>query len=191
MAGLFGGTESGAANIGNVAVSDMADAVGITKIEEVVGVGESLMLGGSATSKNSQSMSQLLGSLTAADLMYIVLFAFWLVVFLLLAGYGLYSYWRLKKRLLCSIQQSENIYYADGIDTAFVVGFFKPAIYLPANIKKEHLEYVIAHEKTHIKRFDPLKKLLALGITCVHWFNPVIWLAFVVMSKDMEMTCDE
>ena len=129
--------------------------------------------------------------MTASDFLYAGLFAAWLVGFLMVGGYCLFSYWKLKKRLLCSAPGTENIYYADDIDTAFVVGFVKPKIYLPTDMKKEYTSYVIAHEQTHIKRFDPWKKLLALAITCVHWFNPVVWLAFVLLGKDMEMTCDE
>lgn len=132
-----------------------------------------------------------ISSMTVSDFLYAGLFAAWLVGFLMVGGYCLFSYWKLKKRLLCSGPYMKNIYYADDIDTAFVVGFVKPKIYLPTDMKKEYASYVIAHEQTHIKRFDPWKKLLALMITCVHWFNPVAWLAFVLLGKDMEMTCDE
>lgn len=132
-----------------------------------------------------------ISSMTASDFLYAGLFSAWLVGFLMVGGYCLFSYWKLKKRLLCSAPYTENIYYADDIDTAFVVGFVKPKIYLPNYMKIEYASYVIAHEQTHIKRFDPWKKLLALTITCVHWFNPVAWLAFALLGKDMEMTCDE
>lgn len=132
-----------------------------------------------------------ISGMTASDFLYAGLFTAWLVGFLMVGGYCLFSYWKLKKRLLCSVSATENIYYADDIDTAFVVGFVKPKIYLPTDMKKEYASYVIAHEQTHIRRFDPWKKLLALAITCVHWFNPVAWLAFVLLGKDMEMTCDE
>lgn len=135
--------------------------------------------------------TDVISSMTASDFLYAGLFSAWLVGFLMVGGYCLFSYWKLKKRLLCSAPYTENIYYADAIDTAFVVGFVKPKIYLPNYMKIEYASYVIAHEQTHIKRFDPWKKLLALTITCVHWFNPVAWLAFALLGKDMEMTCDE
>lgn len=156
-----------------------------------VGQGTGSSLAGQASVEGFDNVANLLGSMTMADFLYAGLFAAWLAGFLMVGGYCLFSYWKLKKRLICSAPCDENAYYADDIDTAFVVGFIKPKIYLPTNIKKEYADYVIAHEQTHIKRFDPWKKLLALAITCVHWFNPVAWLAFMLFGKDMEMTCDE
>lgn len=138
-----------------------------------------------------QNTTGTLGSMAASEFLYISLFLVWLFGVLLLTGYSIYSYRKLKKRILCSIWMEENIYYADDIETAFVMGFLKQVIYLPSNMKKEHASYVIAHETTHIKRHDPLKKLAALTITCIHWFNPLAWVAFTFLNTDMEMTCDE
>lgn len=138
-----------------------------------------------------ENVAATLGTMTASDFLYVGLFGAWLAGFLMVSGYCLFSYIKLKKRLICSEALEENIFCADDIETAFVVGFARPKIYLPSNIRKEYAGYVIAHEKTHIRRFDPWKKLLALFITCVHWFNPLAWAAFVIMGKDMEMTCDE
>lgn len=138
-----------------------------------------------------QNTTGTLGSMAASEFLYISLFLVWLFGVLLLTGYSIYSYRKLKKRILCSIWMEENIYYADDIETAFVMGFLKQVIYLPSNMKKEHASYVIAHETTHIKRCNPLKKLVALAITCIHWFNPLAWVAFAFFGKDMEMTCDE
>lgn len=138
-----------------------------------------------------ENTATVLESMTASEFLYAGLFGAWLAGFLMIGGYCLFSYWKLKKRLICSEKLEENLFLADDIETAFVVGFVRPKIYFPSNICKEHMTYVIAHEQTHIKRFDQWKKLLALAITCVHWFNPIVWVAFVVMGKDMEMTCDE
>ena len=109
----------------------------------------------------------------------------------LLLFYSGISYWKLNRKVLCSIRKEENIYVADGIAVPMVMGIFCPKIYIPTGIAEKHLEYVIAHEKIHIRRKDFLTKLLAYLITCVHWFNPLVWLAHYLMAKDMEMACDE
>ena len=118
-------------------------------------------------------------------------FGIWLIGFLSILAYSLVSFWKLKSKLVCSICMSENIYIADDIQIPFVLGIFKSRIYLPSGLPQENLTYVLAHEKTHIRRGDPLKKILSLGISALHWFNPLSWVAFHFMEKDMEMACDE
>lgn len=108
-----------------------------------------------------------------------------------LLAYSIVSYLQLRQKLICSIYMSENIYIADDIHVPFVLGICKPRIYLPSDLPRENLEYVLAHEKTHIRRRDPLKKIMALGISSLHWFNPLSWVAFHFMERDMEMACDE
>lgn len=71
------------------------------------------------------------------------------------------------------------------------VGVIKPKIYIPSGIGKEHIKYIIAHEETHIRRKDTIIKLAAYCITCLHWFNPLVWMSYSFMVKDMEMACDE
>jgi beta-lactamase regulating signal transducer with metallopeptidase domain len=79
----------------------------------------------------------------------------------------------------------------DSAGTPFVYGFIKPKIHIPQGLTGEELRYVTLHEQTHIKRRDHLVKLLAFALLCVHWFNPLAWVAFVLMCADMEMSCDE
>ncbi len=115
----------------------------------------------------------------------------WLVGLVSILVYSMVSYGKLKRKVLCSICVSENIYYADDIDSPFVLGIFRPRIYLPSSMKQENLHYVLEHERTHIRKKDPLKKMLAFGISIIHWFNPFVWVAFAFFGKDMEMACDE
>ena len=115
----------------------------------------------------------------------------WLVGLVSILLYSMVSYGKLKRKILCSICVSENIYYADDIDSPFVLGIFRPRIYLPSSMKQENLHYVLEHERTHIRKKDPLKKMLAFGISSIHWFNPFVWVAFAFFGKDMEMACDE
>ncbi len=115
----------------------------------------------------------------------------WLVGVLTVLAYSILSYFRLKRKLICSICVEENIYLADDIETPFVFGLIRPKIYLPSGMDTEYLQYVTEHERTHIGRLDPVKKMLAFFITCIHWFNPFVWLIFLLFGKDMEMACDE
>ena len=111
-----------------------------------------------------------------------------------MAGMMLYSvvqYLGLRRRLVGSVQLKGNIYLADHIDTAFVVGLVQPRIYLPSGVPHKERYFILAHEQHHIRRGDHIIKLLAYLALCIHWFNPLVWLAFVLAGKDMEMSCDE
>ena len=111
-----------------------------------------------------------------------------------MAGMMLYSfvqYLALQRKLVGSVQLNGNIYLADLIDTAFVVGLLQPRIYLPSSVPNKERYYILAHEQHHIRRGDHIIKLLAYLALCIHWFNPLVWIAFVLAGKDMEMSCDE
>lgn len=104
---------------------------------------------------------------------------------------NLFQLIRLRRKLVGSIPLYENIYLADYIPTPFVMGLIRPKIYLPSAMSEAEQSYIIQHEKHHIRRGDHIVKLLAFAAVCVHWFNPLVWLAFALSSKDMEMSCDE
>lgn len=131
------------------------------------------------------------GGRTLVQLGLVLAGVVWLVGILLLFTYSAVSYWKLKKRLVCFVRMEENIYLADGIAAPFVLGFFRPRIYLPSDIQENELMYVTAHERMHVRRKDHIIKILAFLLTCIYWFHPLAWLAFVLMGKDMEMACDE
>lgn len=105
--------------------------------------------------------------------------------------YSVVQYLRLRSKLIGAMQQKENIYLADHIDTAFVVGLLQPKIYLPSSVPSGERYYILAHEQYHIRRDDHIIKLLAYLALCIHWFNPLAWIAFILSGKDMEMSCDE
>ena len=105
--------------------------------------------------------------------------------------YSAVSSLKIKKKLLVVVSLRDNIFVADEIKSPFVVGLFRPKIYLPCNLEEREQEYIILHEQHHIKRLDHIAKLLAFLALTIHWFNPLVWLAFVLASKDMEMSCDE
>lgn len=105
--------------------------------------------------------------------------------------YSAGQYVHLRRKLMVAVVYRGNVYLADHLDTAFVMGVFRPKIYLPSNLPAEERTYIIAHEQHHIRRLDHVVKLLAFFALCVHWFNPLVWAAFVLAGKDMEMSCDE
>ena len=115
----------------------------------------------------------------------------WMIGVLVMIVYSITSYIQLRRKLAVVIPLRDNIFIADDIKSPFVVGLFRPKIYLPCNLGEKEQEYIILHEQHHIKRLDHIVKALAFGALSVHWFNPLVWLAFVLAGKDMEMSCDE
>ncbi|MGN8969564.1 M56 family metallopeptidase [Intestinimonas sp. HCP28S3_D6] len=98
---------------------------------------------------------------------------------------------KLRRRLLCALPLRENVYLADHIPVPFVMGLVRPRIYLPSDLAEAEQAYIIRHEQHHIRRGDLLFRLLAFAALCIHWFNPLVWLAFTLAGRDMEMSCDE
>ncbi|WP_052339308.1 M56 family metallopeptidase [Gorillibacterium massiliense] len=115
----------------------------------------------------------------------------WIIGVLVLAVYFLIAYGKIKRLVRTATLVQGNIYETDRITTPFVFGLIRPRIYLPADLDGDERISVLLHEQTHIERWDYLIKPISFLLLAVHWFNPVIWLAFAMMSKDMEMSCDE
>lgn len=115
----------------------------------------------------------------------------WIVGIVSLIIYSIITTIKLSRRLKLSTHISDNIYKADHITTPFVFGLIKPKIYLPVDLSENEKSYIIKHEQTHIERYDHIIKLIAFAVLSIHWFNPLVWLAFILMSKDLELSCDE
>jgi len=115
----------------------------------------------------------------------------WIIGMCILLLYAMVSYIKLKKRVAVSIKKEDNIYICDNIDTPFILGIFLPKIYLPSSTNEEDSLYVLAHEKAHIKRFDHLWKPIGFLLLCVYWFNPVLWVAYILLCRDIEIACDQ
>lgn len=114
----------------------------------------------------------------------------WLIGTGLMLFFAFAGYIKTKHMLSNSAKHYDNIYLSDRISSPFILGIIKPKIYIPYGID-EHFEYVIAHEKYHLKRRDHIIKFFAFLILGVHWFNPLCWISFSLMTRDMEMSCDE
>ncbi len=115
----------------------------------------------------------------------------WLSGMVVVALYSVVQMWILRHNLLGAVPYKENIYYADHISSPFVLGVIKPRIYVPSSVEKREWDYIIMHERHHIRRGDHIVRILAFLAVCVHWFNPLVWVAFIQSGKDMEMSCDE
>lgn len=115
----------------------------------------------------------------------------WILGMMALLVYSFASVRLLNGRLKNAKFIEQNIYEAANIKTPFVLGLIRPKIYLPIGLSKEERGYILHHEQTHIKRNDHIIKLFAFLILSIHWFNPLIWIAFMLMGMDMELSCDE
>lgn len=120
-----------------------------------------------------------------------VLSGIWLAGIFAMVLYSGLVYIRLYRSLMGAIQWRGNVWLADRIPSAFVLGVFRPRIYLPSDLPMVERRYIMAHERHHIRRGDHIIKLLAYGALCIHWFNPLVWAGFLLAGKDMEMSCDE
>ena len=115
----------------------------------------------------------------------------WIFGAVILAAFQGVQLLRLRRRLIGTAHLRENIYLADHIPAPFVLGLVRPKIYLPSALTEAERPYILLHEQHHIRRGDHVFKLLALIALCLHWFNPLVWLSFVLSSRDMELSCDE
>jgi len=115
----------------------------------------------------------------------------WLLGIAALLVYSFVSGLVLKRQLKGAILIEKNIFEAHNLQTPFVIGLISPRIYLPVGLGKEERDYILLHEQIHVHRKDHIIKALAFLILSIHWFNPLVWIAFMLMGTDMELSCDE
>ena len=115
----------------------------------------------------------------------------WIFGMIALALYTAISYWRLRRKVDTAVRYKDNIFQSENVSSPFVLGIIKPRIYLPFKMNGQYLEYVVAHEQAHICRKDHWWKPLGFLLLMIHWFNPLMWLAYVLLCRDIELACDE
>ena len=115
----------------------------------------------------------------------------WIIGILLLVAYTIISYRRLHREIDTAVRYKDNIFQSENVSSPFVLGIIKPRIYLPFNMNGQDLEHVVAHEQAHICRKDHWWKPLGFLLLTIHWFNPLMWLAYVLLCRDIEFACDE
>lgn len=118
------------------------------------------------------------------------IFFLWLSIAGLFLLYTFWSYWKLK-RLVREAVKIKGGWECDRIDTAFILGFLRPQIYIPMGLSKDVRKYILAHERTHLEKGDHWFKMMGFLALAMHWFNPLVWVAYILMCRDMEMACDE
>ena len=114
----------------------------------------------------------------------------WLAVAALFGIYSLYCYIRLKRRVLLAVKIPGG-WECEGIETAFILGFIKPKIYIPMGMSRQERRYILAHERTHLEKGDHWIKMLGYIALALHWFNPLVWVSYILLCRDIEMACDE
>ncbi len=115
----------------------------------------------------------------------------WMLGVAVLLLYTTISCWLLQRKVETAVRLRCNIFQSEQVATPFVLGIFKPRIYLPYTMAQQDILYVVAHEKAHIRRRDHWWKPLGFLLLTVHWFNPLMWLAYKLLSRDIELACDE
>lgn len=156
-----------------------------------------------AHASRSTAVEAMTHTLTTSQMVLGILGLLWLIVVALFVTYGIYSY--VKCRLLVRTaviarditpdshkkKNNVSVWECDRIPSPFVLGIIRSRIYIPFRMPKQEQAYILAHEECHIRRLDPLWKLIAFLLLAVYWWNPLVWIAFFYMVRDMEMSCDE
>ena len=117
--------------------------------------------------------------------------AVWIFGIIVLLLYAALSYFKLKQRVSEAAAVKDRVLETNLIQTPFVLGFIKPSVYIPKGLKETEIDHILKHEQTHIRRGDHIIKPLAFLAVVLHWFNPFMWYCYFLVTKDMEMSCDE
>ena len=115
----------------------------------------------------------------------------WLCGMVVLLIFALVSMIKLRLCVREAVRYKENIYICDAVKSPFILGIIKPRIYLSSALSEEEMDYIIAHERAHLKRKDHLWKPFGYLLLCIYWFNPLCWIAYIMLCKDIELACDE
>lgn len=115
----------------------------------------------------------------------------WITGIVIMMGYALISYLKLKKSLSVCVPAGERILACDEVKAPFILGVFRPVIYVPSSMSGKTLDHVIRHERAHLQRHDHWWKPLGFLLLSVYWFNPLCWIAYILLCRDIEMACDE
>lgn len=184
---------------GEVAAEISDDYVGTTRVfwdnteeyEAAVAAGREPISGGEGHTYVVTGKDQRSAPATVETELVPIIGMIWAVGIGAMAIYAVGSYYRLRKRVAASISLTENLYLCDYIESPFILGIISPKIYLPSTMDPNAAAHVLAHERAHIKRRDHWWKPLGFVLLTLHWFNPVMWLAYVLLCRDIELACDE
>ena len=180
-------------NIKSVQLPIIWEPVNTAKVIEDLAYKETLVpadAGGAVTEKVNDiaaAAAPVRETINLNDLMFMI----WIAGIIVLAGVMLCRSLKLMKRPDLKSDRASGIIEAGDINSSFVIGLIRPRICIPSYLEGFEKEYIIAHEETHIKNHDQFIKLLLFSVLCIHWFNPLVWLMYILASADIEMRCDE
>ena len=120
-----------------------------------------------------------------------ILSVVWIVGVAVMLAYGLVSYGRLKRQLRPLNKFNERVFICENLSFSFILGVFKPSIYVPDTVTEAEMTFILAHEQAHIRRKDHIWKPFGFVLLAIHWFNPALWLAYILLCRDIELACDE
>ncbi len=115
----------------------------------------------------------------------------WIIGMSFMLAYMLISYLCIHKKVLTAVEIEKNVWICDYVTTPFILGIFRPKVCLPSSIDERDVPYVISHEKAHLKRHDHIWKPIGFLLLAIYWFNPVLWIAYILLCRDIELACDE
>lgn len=164
---------------------DVKDSIGTSDIGEEIQNDYENILTESGLDSNKQNM-EVMGMRPIELVTYI-----WGLGIAVIVGYTAISFFKLKRNVAVSIRKTDEVWMCDAIRSPFVLGILKPRVYVPSNVEEEQLFYILAHEKSHLKWHDNIWKLVGLVVLAIHWFNPLVWLSYVLLCRDIELACDE
>ena len=139
---------------------------------------------------NAKTVSAAKSGVTTGQVITVASYV-WIAGLAVMLGYAIVSYIRLKKTLVACIPLRKGVMASDEVRSPFILGVFRPIIYVPSSIGEDPLKHVIAHEESHLKRHDHWWKPLGFLILSVYWFHPLCWVAYILLCRDIEMACDE
>ena len=164
--------------------TEILNYVGNNPVSVELGISDGSLVFNEITAPDCPSINPLLISTYIASIV-------WIVGIIALLVYTLVSFLRLKQKIGTAVLLRDNIYQGEAVVSPFVLGIIKPKIYLPFNMSEQDMEHVIAHEQAHLRRKDHLWKPLGFLILTLHWFNPLVWLGYILLCRDIELACDE
>lgn len=141
--------------------------------------------------ENAAASENMVLSTRTSDIYLPMVMKLWLAGVGLMLLYALASYLRLRRKVAASMPLGDGVMASDDIAVPFLLGVFCPNVYVPSGVDETTLQYILLHEKAHIRRGDHWWKPLGWVLLSIHWFNPLIWLAYVLFCRDIEIACDE
>lgn len=148
-------------------------------------------IGSVATNVVSERAEAVQSAVQSAVNMETLFYIVWALGAFAILVYGAVSFWRLRKNIGDAIKLDGNVFQSEKVVSPFVLGVIKPKIYIPFKLDDETLSHIISHEKSHLKSLDNITKLVAFILLAVHWYNPLVWACFKLLTTDIELACDE